>query len=172
MISTTFHPLNLKLSNKKTYLFVFLFVAGNLILPQLCHLIPSGGLIFLPVYFFTLVASYKFGFKAGLLTALLSPLLNSVLTGMPPMVALPVILLKSSLLAFIAAYVARTFKKVSIVLLILVVLSYQIAGSLVEWAITQSFAKAIQDITIGIPGMLIQIFGGWFVLKKLADYEL
>jgi len=171
MTTAVFHPLNLKLSDTKTYLFVFLFVAGNIILPQLCHLIPSGGLIFLPVYFFTLIASYKFGFKAGLITAICSPLLNSVLTGMPPMAVLPVIILKSSLLAFVAAYVARTFKKVSIALLILVVLSYQITGSLAEWALTQSFARAIQDITIGIPGMLIQIIGGWFLLKKLADYE-
>ncbi len=172
MTATNFQPLNLKLTDTKTYLFVFVFVAGNIFLPQLCHLIPSGGLIFLPVYFFTLIASYKFGLKAGLITALFSPVLNAVLTGMPPMVALPVILLKSSLLALAAAYVANSFKKVSIVLLILVVLSYQMAGSLAEWAITQSFAKAIQDITVGIPGMLIQIIGGWFLLKKLADYEL
>jgi hypothetical protein len=53
----------------------------------------------------------------------------------------------------------------------MVVLAYQIAGSLVEWGITQSFAKAMQDLTIGIPGMLIQVFGGWILLKKLADYE-
>lgn len=172
MLTTTFNSLNLKLSDKKTYLFIFLFVGGNLILPQLCHLIPSGGLIFLPVYFFTLVASYKFGFKVGLLTAVFSPLLNSVLTGMPPIVALPVILLKSSLLASVAAYTANRFKKVSVVLLLLIVLCYQITGSLVEWSVTQSFAKATQDLTIGIPGMLIQVFGGWFMLKKLADYEL
>ncbi|MEQ1797922.1 MAG: hypothetical protein ABL872_08210 [Lacibacter sp.] len=169
--TTTFHPLNLKWLDTRTYLFVFLFAAGNLVLPLLCHLIPSGGLIFLPVYFFTLIASYKFGLKAGLLTAICSPLLNSVLTGMPPMEVLPVILLKSCLLAIAAAYVATTFKKVSVIHLLMVVLAYQIAGSLVEWGITQSFAKAMQDLTIGIPGMLIQVFGGWILLKKLADYE-
>lgn len=170
-LTTTFHPLNLKWSDTHTYMFVFLFAGGNLLLPQLCHLIPSGGLIFLPVYFFTLIASYKFGFKAGLITAICSPLLNSLLTGMPPIVLLPVILLKSCLLAMAAAWVAGTFKKVSVLHLLLVVLAYQITGSLAEWGITQSFAKATQDITIGIPGMLIQIFGGWILLKKLADYE-
>lgn len=172
MLTTTFNSLNLKLSDRKTYMFIFLFAGGNFILPQLCHLIPSGGLIFLPVYFFTLVASYKFGFKVGLLTAVFSPLLNFVLTGMPPIVALPVILLKSSLLASVAAYTAGRFRKISIVFLLLIVLCYQITGSLIEWLVTQNFAKATQDLTIGIPGMLIQIFGGWFMLKKLADYEL
>ncbi len=171
MTTTTFHPLNLKWSDTRTYLFVFLFAGGNLILPQLCHLIPSGGLILLPVYFFTLIASYKFGLKVGLFTAICSPLLNAVLFGMPVMAALPVILLKSCLLAVAAAYVAATFKKISLIHLLMVVLIYQIAGSLAEWGITSSFAAATQDLTIGIPGMLIQIFGGWLLLKKLADYE-
>ena len=34
---------SLSFSNVKTYLFVFLFVAGNIALPQLCHLVPMGG---------------------------------------------------------------------------------------------------------------------------------
>ena len=59
---------NYGLNELKTYLFAFLFVAGNIILPQLCHLIPDGGKMFLPIYFFTLVASYKYGVKVGLMT--------------------------------------------------------------------------------------------------------
>lgn len=173
MISTTtFHPLQLKWSAISTYLIVFLLVGGNLILPQLCHLVPSGGLIFLPIYFFTLIASYKFGLKVGLFTALFSPILNSVLFGMPLLIMLPAILIKSFLLAVTAAYVAATFKKISILHIISVVLIYQIAGSLIEWGITASFAKATMDLTIGMPGMLIQIFAGWYLLKKLATYEL
>ena len=63
---------SLSFSNVKTYLFAFLFVAGNIALPQLCHLVPMGGQTLLPIYFFTLIAAYKFGFRVGLLTALLS----------------------------------------------------------------------------------------------------
>ena len=32
---------SLNYSNVKTYLFALLFVAGNIALPQLCHLVPS-----------------------------------------------------------------------------------------------------------------------------------
>ena len=32
---------NYKLNELKTYLFVTLFVAGNIMLPQLCHFIPN-----------------------------------------------------------------------------------------------------------------------------------
>ena len=33
----------------RTYLFALLFIAGNIVLPQLCHMIPQGGLILLPI---------------------------------------------------------------------------------------------------------------------------
>ena len=41
----------------KTYLAAALFVAGNIVLPQICHLVPQGGLRWLPIYFFTLVGA-------------------------------------------------------------------------------------------------------------------
>ena len=68
----------------KTYLFAVVFVLGNILLPQLCHLVPNGGLVWLPIYFFTLIGAYKYGWQVGLLTAVASPLLNSWLFGMPP----------------------------------------------------------------------------------------
>ena len=47
----------------KTYLAAALFVAGNIVLPQICHLVPQGGLRWLPIYFFTLVGAYKYGWR-------------------------------------------------------------------------------------------------------------
>lgn len=40
--------------------------------------------MFLPIYFFTLVAAFRCGWKVGLLTAVLSPVVNCLLFGMPP----------------------------------------------------------------------------------------
>lgn len=89
---------SLPFGNVKTYLFVLLFVAGNIALPQLCHLVPAGGPTLLPIYFFTLIAAYKYGFKVGLLTAILSPVINHLLFAMPAAAVLPAILIKSGLL--------------------------------------------------------------------------
>lgn len=152
----------------KTYLFALLFVAGNIILPQLCHLIPGGGLMWLPIYFFTLIAAYKYGLGVGLLTAVLSPVINSLLFGMPPTAVLPAILVKSVLLAGAAAYAAYRFQKVSIWAIAGAVLTYQLAGTLIEWAIVKDWMIAIQDFRIGIPGMLVQIGGGYLVLKLIS----
>lgn len=156
---------NLGLSELKTYLFVFLFVTGNILLPQLCHLIPDGGKVFLPIYFFTLIASYKYGVKVGLMTAVLSPVINSLLFGMPALAVLPAILVKSVVLALAASFVATKTHKVSLINLLIVILTYQCIGTLAEWAMTSSFNLAIQDFRLGIPGMILQLFGTYFLLN-------
>ena len=156
---------SLTLKQSRTYVFALLFIVGNIVLPQLCHLFPKGGLIMLPIYFFTLIGAYKYGLRVGLLTALFSPLVNSLLFGMPPMAGVPAIIIKSALLATAAAYVAHKTKKVTILALIAVVLLYQVVGCLIEWAIKADFMAAVQDFRIGIPGMLLQIVGGYLLLK-------
>ena len=138
---------SLNLHNTRTYLFALFFVAGNIIVPQLCHLIPNGGLMFLPIYFFTL--------------------LNHVLFGMPAAAMLPAIMAKSVILAISASIVAKRFKKVSIVCMAAVVLSYQLLGTMIEWAMVSDFNAAIQDFRIGIPGMLLQVFGGYAVIRYI-----
>ena len=106
--TTKFYSLNY--TNVNTYLFAFVFIVGNVVLPQLCHLVHWGGPAMLPIYFFTLIGDYKFGFKVGTLTAVLSPLANSILFGMPSVAILPAILVKSVLLALVAGYMADRFR--------------------------------------------------------------
>ena len=136
----------LGLGSLKTYLLAAAFVIGNIALPQLCHLIPQGGLILLPIYFFTLIAAYKYGFTVGLLTAVLSPLVNNLLFGMPASGMLPIILVKSTFLALAAAYIAKKTQKVSLLTVTMAVVAYQAVGMLVEWAMTGSLQAALQDI--------------------------
>ena len=158
---------SLEYKDARTYITAALFAVGNIVLPQLCHLVPQGGVTWLPIYFFTLVAAYKYGWLTGLLTAIVSPLANSALFGMPAVAVLPAIMLKSTLLAIVAAIVATRYRKVSLPLLALVVLLYQAFGTLGEWLLCGDMAVAMQDLRIGIPGMLLQIFGGYAVIRLL-----
>lgn len=150
-----------------TYGAALLFVAGNIAMPQLCHLVPQGGLILLPIYFFTLIGAYKYGWRVGLLTAVLSPLANNLLFGMPPVPMLAPILVKSVLLALAAGYAAAHFRRVSLSIMAGVVLFYQIVGLMVEWGMTGSVMAALQDFRLGIPGMALQIVGGYLFIKYL-----
>ncbi|MCQ2227113.1 MAG: ECF transporter S component [Bacteroidales bacterium] len=165
MLNTAVYQL--RITEAKTYLMAALFVVGNIVVPQLCHLMPKGGLIFLPIYFFTLIAAYKYGMIAGLMTAICSPLVNHILFAMPPTHALPILLIKSTLLAIIAATIARRVGRVALWAVALSVVGYQLAGLFFEWPMTGSLYAALQDIRIGYPGMLIQIFFGYALLRYL-----
>ena len=92
----------------------------------------------------------------GLLTAVLSPCVNSWWFVMPAAAVLPAILLKSVLLALAAGYAASRFRRVSVLLLASVVLFYQVLGTLGEWAMTGD---------IGLPGMALQVAGGYWMVK-------
>lgn len=166
-MKTTVKLYSLDYSSTQTYLVASLFILGNIALPQLFHLLPQGGMTWLPIYFFTLIAAYKYGWKAGLLTAVFSPLVNSLLFGMPLPSALPAILLKSVLLAVAAGFAARHFQRISFPILIAVVLAYQITGTLGEWILSGNFFLAVQDFRIGLPGMFLQIIGGYLFIKHL-----
>lgn len=163
--TTTLYSLGL--TQAKSYLFAALFIAGNVVFPQLCHLYPHGGLIMLPIYFFTLIAAYKYGFKVGLLTAILSPIVNHVFFDMPGAAVLPIILVKSTLLAAAASLIANKVGKVTLLAVTLAVVSYQFLGGLVEWGMTGSFNAALQDIWLGYPGIVLQVLGGYVVLKYM-----
>ncbi|MDR3653669.1 MAG: ECF transporter S component [Paludibacter sp.] len=161
---------SLKVVELKSYLFALLFIAGNIVLPQLCHLFPFGGQMLLPIYFFTLIAAYKYGFFTGLLTAVASPIINHALFGMPAAEMLPIILIKSALLATAAAYLAQRTKQIKLQNLLAVILFYQGIGMIAEFALTGSFMAAVQDIRIGFPGILLQLIGGYFVLKAISKW--
>ncbi len=150
----------------RTYVFAALFVAGNIIAPQLAHLIPGGGPMLLPIYFFTLIAAYRFGMVAGLVTAILSPLANHLLFGMPSEAMLAIIFTKSILLALSAGYAGHlTRGAVRIWHLAVVVLAYQLIAMPFEATITGSWAMAVQDVRIGWIGLMIQVVGGYFALR-------
>ena len=105
------------------------------------------------------------GFTVGLLTAIFSPLVNNLLFGMPPTAMLSIILVKSTLLALAAAYIAKRTQKVSLLTVTMAVVAYQVTGMLVEWALTGSLQTALQDIWLGYPGIFLQIIGGWLILR-------
>ncbi len=162
-----FQVINLGLKDIRAYLLGFAFVVGNIVLPWTCHQFALGGSTFLPIYFFALIAGYKFGYKVGLLTALASPLANLALTGMPPAYILPIVMLKSSVLAISAALVANYSKKISLLNLFVVVVSYQILTSAIVFVVTKDHILALSDFIIGYPGLLVQIFGGYSLLTLL-----
>lgn len=165
MLTATTRAQGLSFTQARTYLLATLFVGGNILLPQLCHLMPNGGLIWLPIYFFTLIGAYAYGWRVGLLTAIASPLINSMLFGMPSLAVLPAIMLKSCALAIIAGLVSQKVNKPNMLSVAADVLGYQTIGTIGEWAMAGDLMAALQDFRIGLPGILVQIFVGYALVR-------
>ena len=155
----------LSYSEAKTYMCAAIFVACNLVLPQVFHLIPQGGIIFAPLSLVILAGAYKLGWRVGLIAALASPLVNHLLTGMPEWNVLPVMTFKLVALALVAGFTAQHFKLVTLPLLIGVVLVAELIGGLGELALTGGIEATVQDFTVGWPGLLLQVIGAYLFCK-------
>ena len=156
---------SLSYSEIRTYLMAALFVACNILLPQLFPLIPQGGIIFAPLSLVILVGAYKFGWRMGLLAAVASPVVNHLLFGQPAAGVMALMTLKLALLAVMAGLTAQHFKHVSLLLIMGVVIAAELLGGLTELALTGGIAATLADFTIGWPGLLLQVFGTYAILR-------
>ena len=159
----------LSLGDVRLYVATSAMVLGNLVLPYAVHRIPDGGRIFLPIFFFTLIAGWRFGAAAGILTGLLSPLANHVLTGMPPTPTLPSIMVQSALLGALASVAAARNRKLSLPILALVVLLHQ-ALILLPRLLQSGVNPVLATLELRLPGLLLQIFGGFALLWFMGHH--
>jgi uncharacterized membrane protein len=160
-------PRPLGLADARLYFVTAAMVLGNVALPWTVHRFPDAGRMLLPILFFTLIAGWRFGAKAGVLTGLLSPLANHFLTGMPPTAALQGLILQSALLGILAAAMAARSPRVTLARLGLVVLVHQ---ALVLALVQGGAGAAMAGFRLHLPGILLQILGGFLVLRLLARY--
>lgn len=156
----------------KFYIFTLVFSIGNFILPTLFHFIPNGGKMFLPIFFFTLVGASLYGWQFGVTTALISITGSYLVKGMPVYNMVYIVLLKSIVIAIAANFIKSRYSKFSLLSLLLIVLSYQLFGFFLEIIYFDDISNVINNYYISIPGMLMQIILGYFIIKKVEKYEL
>lgn len=161
---------SLTFKETKTYLITSILIIGSLILPQLFHLIPNGGQIFIPIYFFTLIGSYKYGIRVGILLSVFSPITSFLIFGMPPLFMLFQLVLVSIILSIIASFIALKTKKISFIGIFIAVIFAQIVALFTNMFLSNSIIESWNYFTTSIPGMAFQLFGSYFMLKLLAKY--
>ena len=136
-----------------------------MILPQLFHLIPNGGVIFAPLSAVILMGSYKFGWKVGTLSALSSPMVNHFIFGMPSTDVVLIMTAKLLIIALVASWAAHRFQSKSIWILVSVVLLSTLLGGGAEWLFTHQISATIADFTIGWPGLLLQVVATYLFVR-------
>lgn len=146
----------------KTYLSASVFVLLNLIVPQLMHQFSMAGTIFLPILFFTFLAAVRYGTSVGLLTAVASPLVSHLLTGMPPGIVLYIVMAQCMVIALLAGYFANGKNQIKTTQILAVILAYQLVGCLLEFVLAGDILNIWSGFKTTIPGMLIQL--GFFTI--------
>ena len=86
------------MSKTKKLVLTAMFIAIGIVLPLAFHTIPHAGRIFLPMHIPILLCGIIVGFPFGLACGIVTPLLSSLITGMPPAAMLP------SMVCELAAY--------------------------------------------------------------------
>lgn len=148
----------LTLTKSQTYLKSALFIAANIALPHFFHLFPGGGVMFLPIYFFTVIAAIRYGWQMALLTAVMSPLVGNLLFGAPAVGMLADMVLKGAVISAVASVATVRWGNSLWVCALSVVASWALVG-LMEWPVMGS-AYAFQDFATGWPGMIMMTLGG------------
>lgn len=154
-------PRSLSFSDVRLYVYVCLFVALDVAVPWLCHIIhPLVGPTLLPLFFFVLLAGILFGWRAGALIGLCSPLISHLLSGMPLPPILPRIIAEATLCGLTAGLLYGNLRYGVVTSLI----GALIAGRLAAFALmtpilglSHSATLTWQAAKTGWPGMALQL---------------
>ena len=102
-------PRVLKYTDIQSFILTFVFVSLAVSVPWVFHHFHLAGPTFLPMHIFVLVAGLAFGWRAGLVVGLFTPLSSYVVSGMPALQILPQIVVELSAYGLIAGILRERF---------------------------------------------------------------
>jgi niacin transporter len=91
----------------KRTIYASLCIALGVVLPLALHSVPNAGNIFLPMHIPVLLCGLICGWPFGLACGVLTPLLSSLITGMPPMAYVPGMLCELAVYGLLSGLLLR-----------------------------------------------------------------
>lgn len=169
--------------NNKKIVYSAFFITLGIVLPSIFHFIggPGLGKVFLPMHFPVLIGGAFLGSSAGLIIGILTPILSSLFTGMPPVIPmLPIMIGEVALYGLIMGYLYFKLKINIVISLLLSMIAGRIMAGLVVVILVYGFGLAqlpanpiiyiSGTITAGIPGIIGQIILIPVVMKYIRNY--
>jgi hypothetical protein len=142
-----------------------LFIAAGLILPMFFHMVSMSGAVFLPMHIPVFLGGLFLGWRHGLIIGVVTPLLSSLFTGMPPLLPMaPMMAVELGLYGMTGGYLYRSRRFPLLAALLLAMLIGRLgtaamlgifAGSLGIHAAPIVYVGA--SMLKGMPGILIQL---------------
>lgn len=149
-----------------------MFIALGVIIPAVFHFAKIAGVVFLPMHIPVLIAGFYLSPFYAVLVGVLTPLISSVLTGMPPLY--PIAVIMSCELAAYALIVSIMNKRNIFITLILAMLGGRILAGLSVFVLQSSFGLKMNPIIYlkgaiikGMPGILIQLILIPIIIKSV-----
>ena len=102
-------PVVLKYNDIRSYALTAGFVLAAVLVPWIFHQFHLAGPTFLPMHIFVLIGGLVFGWRAGLIIGLLTPLASYAVSGMPVLRILPQIVVELSAYGLIAGILREKY---------------------------------------------------------------
>lgn len=152
-------------NNIKKLVISGLLLAIGIIIPMIFHTMGIAGTIFLPMHIPVLIGGFLLPPYLALLLGMLTPILNSLITGMPPLFPMAVIMIfELGIYGLIASVLYRKLRLPSVFALIVSMIAGRIMSGVVVFVLAAFFAIEmdpmifiIGGVTTGLPGIIIQL---------------
>jgi hypothetical protein len=148
----------LKISIAKEALYVVVFSALAVYTPYIVHIFggAEAGKIFLPMPFFVLLAGLLLGWRAGLATAIVAPIVSYLLSGMPTVDFLPFILIQLVVFGVLAGILRKKYG-IFVSLALAIIAGWLATGmSLFIFSKMNAIGYIVSGIRAGSPGIISQ----------------
>lgn len=142
-----------------------LLLAIGIIIPSIFHTTGIPGTVFLPMHIPVLLGGFLLPLPLAFLLGVLTPLLNSIITGMPPLFPMAIIMVfELGFYGFMASLLYRRLKLPSIISLIISMIVGRIIAGIVVFFLIVLFTVQMDPIMFvkggiitGLPGIIIQL---------------
>ena len=144
-----------------------LCIALGVLLPMAFHVIPNGGSIFLPMHIPVLICGLFCGWPYGLACGIITPFISSVMTGMPPAMMLPQMMIELAVYGLVAGlctqYISMKNEMTKLYMsLIIAMLAGRIMNGFVNTCIlsTQGYTLSVfmmASFITCLPGIILQL---------------
>jgi niacin transporter len=155
------------MSKTKKIIYTALCMALGVVLPIAVHSVPNAGSVLLPMHIPVLLCGLICGWPFGLLCGAVTPVLSSLITGMPPMAYVPSMAIELAVYGFVSGLlinIIKTKKQTANIYITLIIamiagrLAYGTVNALIFRVGNYSMQIWITSAFItSLPGIIIQL---------------